>query len=367
MPTVHKKQYHVYDDGRSRYWYVWFYDTTGGARRQVKRSTKLPKSEYTREQVQAEYDRLSAGKPARDNRLTIAWLMDYITDRAETEGLSEKSIQNYRAALLHISAVFGPDYRITNIRRTDIWTIQRHMINTGLAQSTVNTYTKTLGIIYGKLLRDGIIEINPFDRHERIKVTKTRPKLIPADGIRRLLKHLESHKNKKAAIMTRLLIFTGLRVGEIREIERADIDLESNTYLTINVKARHRPKLRRTIPTPIRADIEYCLTHNLSGSPSHPCSLYTVSGYDSVAKRIFRAVGLGEYHPHCLRHTFSTAALANGMSVRDLQRYLDHTKITTTDIYTHDHPDIHNTPDITSYSAGFEDENGAENTKKEGE
>lgn len=46
--------------------------------------------------------------------------------------------------------------------------------------------------------------------------------------------------------------------------------------------------------------------------------------------------GMGGFHFHALRHTFTTNLISNGASVKDVQELLGHAKAETTlDIYAH--------------------------------
>lgn len=57
-------------------------------------------------------------------------------------------------------------------------------------------------------------------------------------------------------------------------------------------------------------------------------------------RRLARQVGIDNLHTHCLRHTFATRGLENGIELKVMQELLGHAGIkTTADIYTHVLPD----------------------------
>ena len=91
----------------------------------------------------------------------------------------------------------------------------------------------------------------------------------------------------------------------------------------------------REIPEVVIEDFRYFLLKNFN-SPK-PFNVCRPNTYTHWTKKLLREAGLSEdLHLHSLRHTFVTLALNNGANIRETQKYLGHTKVSTTELYAHD-------------------------------
>lgn len=298
-------KFHVYDNPASPRWWIWWLDGNGKRKR---KATKYEKSLYSRTQAQAAVNHFSGVKKDGET-YSIDWLILYTTDRLEKEGLEAKTINIYLNAFSHLKSRFGDEYDIRNLKRSQTWEIQRHILDAGCTPTTVNSYVRHLNAAFNRLLRSEIIDRNPSDNFERLRETNGNRKHLTLDETKRLLEVLENSSNEHGRRLVRILIYTGIRRSEVLLIEREDVDLSNNRFRVMNIKSSDHRKRWIAIPEKVREHFEYFMSASESPHPFKCCHPDTLTHW---AKDFLKEAGLPEFHTHSLRHTFATLALEMG-------------------------------------------------------
>ncbi|OWP56382.1 MAG: integrase [Thermoplasmatales archaeon B_DKE] len=147
--------------------------------------------------------------------------------------------------------------------------------------------------------------------------------------------------NYKNLAIISMLLYTGIRVGELCKLDIDDVDTESGI---VRIMAGKGDKDRIVIISKqLSALIDsYIATRQLIDTESK--ALFVSSRkrrFDtSTVERIIRKAGIDagiskRVTPHVLRHTFATSVLRNGGDIRFIQQILGHSSLATTQIYTH--------------------------------
>ena len=167
------------------------------------------------------------------------------------------------------------------------------------------------------------------------KEIKSRVYLRP-DEYTRLL--AVSGSNPRDFCILQLFLQTGMRVSELVSLTLEDIDWEART-VTIQGKGK-KERVMELEKKAIQALKNY-LTQRPSALDTHVFLNYVGQGIsDRGVKKLIekyrQLAGIEKkFSTHSLRHTFGTYKAEKGVSPFQLQQWLGHTSITTTQIYVH--------------------------------
>lgn len=144
-----------------------------------------------------------------------------------------------------------------------------------------------------------------------------------------------------------MLLFTGLRDGELRNLEWADIDL-AKQQIFVRIKEDWKPKTGLGRIVPICQDLYDLLSHR----ERRGRYVFTTSTgkrwvpprqpWVDLLNRIREKEGVdlrGKVSIHTFRHTFATFCLMGGVDIKTVSEILGHTSVKMTERYLHLLPD----------------------------
>jgi len=149
---------------------------------------------------------------------------------------------------------------------------------------------------------------------------------------------------------------TGLRQGELLGLQWRDVDFAAERIRVRRSYVRGhwgRPKSRYSSRSvPMAPQVAVALRRHLNRSQyrdredlvfGHPRTgkVLSASAIDRRFKKTLRAARVREVRFEDLRHTFGTRLAANGVSPRDIQEWMGHEDIRTTQIYAAYEPREH--------------------------
>ena len=234
-----------------------------------------------------------------------------------------------------------------------------------LSASTVGKYHRVLSTMFETAVKWGMIVSNPCERVDPPKAKKPKKEeaqYLTAEQAITMLELLE-HEPEQYQNAVTLLLFTGMRRGELLGLEWSDYDREHG-LLSINKTVQYLPdrgvyeddtknstscrviKLSHTAEAALQAQFKWQTAQRLkvgslwegtnkifstaTGGQIHPDTL--TGWFRSFIDRS----GLPPIHLHSLRHTNATLQIANGSAVTTVAGYLGHANAnTTTKVYAH--------------------------------
>ncbi len=188
---------------------------------------------------------------------------------------------------------------------------------------------------------------------EKIKLGKSKIqdrqiKFLTLEQIKRLLD--APNKSNPAGLRDKAILeslfSTGLRVAELVNLNREQFrltgDNEDLEVVIVGKGGRPRPvyfsdraisSLRDYLA--LRRDKERALFINYKG-PTSASKRLSVRSVEKIVKKYVLLAGIPTFTtPHTLRHSFATDLLTQGVDLREIQEFLGHKNIGTTQIYAH--------------------------------
>lgn len=250
---------------------------------------------------------------------------EFFSKRLENESASSHTIFNYSHHLSLLCNHFGrlpeeiseseyTDYYNALLKRTVSGSHMKHAV------FSVRKYFKVFGLKC------------PLSANPPIPKSKSLPVVLSQGEVRALLKSCRDLREKA---LLGLLYDTGMRKGEVLNLELGDIDYDRGKIHIRHGKGdkdRYVP-FSRNMQAVMKAYVKAYAPRRYAFERG----LETPQRYDWPTQVLNRALKMAGITKHCtihtLRHSFATHLLEYGIDIRSIQKWLGHVRLETTAVY----------------------------------
>jgi len=267
--------------------------------------------------------------------------LDEFLSALTLEGRSPHSVRAYRRDLEPLVAALPA--RLDRVRPADLREHFRSQQQAGRSPSSINRAIAAARSFFNFLVDNRVLDTSPATSLRSIRVGPSlAPKHLTVEEVDRLL--AEPDVNTTAGVrdlaLLSFLYNTGLRVGELCALNRADVQLPEEGWGQVQLVGKGRRLRWVPINAHARRALEDYLGKRQDDNPAlflnRSGGRFSVRGVALLVNRYLRSIGITDRSgPHLLRHTFATHALRARPNLRAVQELLGHSSVTTTQRYTH--------------------------------
>ena len=260
------------------------------------------------------------------------------------KALTNITIENYKEDFSIFLRYYPNKNEVSDLTKDDLNDFSYDQALNGLSPTTIARRISTIKNFYSFLEGENIVKGIISDEIIIPKKEHHLPQVLSEEEVNALLKapDLSTEKGIKEYAILDILYSCGLRVSEAVNLQINQINEQEGI---INILGKG--KKERIVP--IRKEALKALKRYISEVRNEHLvidkkivfldkkgkKMSRQAIYNIVKENAKKAEIKKEIHPHTLRHSFATHLLDNGADLRVVQELLGHTKIGTTQIYTH--------------------------------
>ncbi len=264
------------------------------------------------------------------------------------ESASEHTLRNYGLDLDRFHGYFTPEPGATPaVEQIDSLALREWLgglYSLNLSVVTIRRKIACIRSFFKYLMREKLLTVNPSRQLRTPKAPRPLPKVMTEEQTGKLIDGVAADTLDRPCPKRDLAIFEILYGCGIRVSELCGMNLEDIDHAERWLRVRGKGKKERQVPygSKAAAALEGYL---IVREPKHvESAVFLGSRGERINDRVVRGIvkfysrmlsGDDSLHPHSLRHAYATHLLNDGADLRAIQELLGHSRLTTTQRYTH--------------------------------
>ena len=255
--------------------------------------------------------------------------LNMFLDAKKVEGCSGRTIQYYRVTIEHMLKTLNKSIRKLETEQMREYLSEYQKIN-NCSKVTIDNIRRNLSSFFSWLEEEDYILKSPMRRIHKIKTKQPVKEVISDEAIEQLRDNCECDRD---LAMIDLLYSTGIRVGELVNLNIEDINFEARECVVFGKGDKER---KVYFDAKAKLHLQEYLNHRDDTNPAlfvtldSPHNRLKISGVEIRIRELGRKIKLTKIHPHKFRRTMATRAIDKGMPIEQVQKILGHSQIDTT-------------------------------------
>ena len=256
--------------------------------------------------------------------------MDMFISAKRIEGCSERTLAYYKATIEHMLSIIVTPLRQVQTDDLRTYLAEYQLIN-NCSKTTIDNIRRNLSSFFSWLEAEDYIIKSPIRRIHKIRTGSKVKETLSEECIEKLR---DSCLHIRDLAMIDLLYSTGIRVGELVNLNIGDINFEErecivygkgNKQRKVYFDAKSKVHLKQYLEQ--RTDYNEALFVTLD----NPFERLKISGVEIRLRKLGQLALLDQkVHPHKFRRSMATRAIDKGMPIEQVQKLLGHQQIDTT-------------------------------------
>ena len=277
---------------------------------------------------------------------SIAKFLDYLKYEKRS---SEHTVTAYEGDLAQFETYLRENFSGVTVLETEPLMVRAWMmelIEGGDSARTVNRKVSALRAFFRYHVKLKNVTVNPMEAISSPKIQKRLPQFVEEGDMENLFSEdlfEDTFEGWRDRLIFELFYATGMRLSELTNIRRNDIDLYACTVKVLGKRNKERiipfsPRLKEVILKYFSLfDEKYPeIPKNYYIFVAPNCNkIYPKAVYRIVRKYLDLVTTIDKRSPHVLRHTFATHLLNHGADINAIKEILGHASLSATQIYTH--------------------------------